>query len=44
MTMLVMGRSGSGELHAKLCDILKREGACASGRYKVFTCRPCEHA
>jgi hypothetical protein len=36
MTMFVMGRTGSGNLHAKLCDVLKRpEEACKNGKYHV---------
>ncbi|KAI8471079.1 MAG: hypothetical protein J3K34DRAFT_244178 [Monoraphidium minutum] len=33
--LLIMGRAGSGALHAKLCDALRREAACAGGRYRM---------
>ncbi|KAI8464973.1 MAG: hypothetical protein J3K34DRAFT_438597 [Monoraphidium minutum] len=36
MTMAAMGRTGSGTLHAKLCDLLKRpQEACRNGKYEM---------
>ena len=41
MTMFVMGRTGSGNLHAKLCDVLTRpQEACKNGKYHVSAGTP----